>query len=42
MLCYIMVCYFLVLALVSGYRPKLSLLISGPPEEVVGGEDDKQ
>lgn len=37
-----MVCCILLLALVSGYRPKLSLLISGPPVEVVGGEDDKQ
>lgn len=36
-----MVCCPLLLALVSGYLPKLSLLVSGPPVEVVG-EDDKQ
>lgn len=41
-LCYFILSCFLFLALVSGYRPELSLLISGPLEEVVGGEDAKQ
>lgn len=41
-LCYFILSFFLFLALVSGYRPELSLLISGPLEEVVGGEEAKQ